>query len=92
MRTGNCRIDCLWVLGDRLGGWVICVATGIGSGKGSCAGGLCVISSTLSGMLFLVQHECVRLVNLRVHLAVGLGTVIIGGASVIRRSGGALAW
>jgi hypothetical protein len=92
MCTSNCGINCLWVLGDLLGGWVICVAAGIGSGKGRCVGGLHVISGMLPGMLFLVQCKCICLVNLRVCLAVESGTIIIGGASVICRSSGASAW
>jgi hypothetical protein len=54
MRTGDCRINYLWVLGNHLGGWIVCIVAGIGSGKGHHAGGLHVISSTIPGMLFLV--------------------------------------
>jgi hypothetical protein len=50
MHTGVCGFYCLWVLGDRLGIWDICVAAGIGAGKGHCADGLHVISNMLPGM------------------------------------------
>jgi hypothetical protein len=92
MRTGVCGINCLWDLGDHLGVWDICIVAGIGLGKGHCAIGLHVISGMLPGMLFLIQRECILFFNLRVRLAVGLGAIRMGGASVIRFRGGALEW
>ncbi len=53
-----------------------------------------VILGTLPRVLLRVTRECVCSVNLNVHLVVGLGAVIIGGASVILISGwgGGASW
>jgi hypothetical protein len=92
MHAGICRFDCLWVLGNCLGIWDICVAAGIGASKGRCSDGLHVISRSLDRMLFLICCKCVCFVILRVRLAIGLGATIMGGASVIHCRGAALAW
>jgi hypothetical protein len=83
MRIGVCRFNCLWVLGDCHGIGDVCIASGIGAGKGHHADGLQVISRTPPRMLFLVHCKYIR---------VRLGITIMSGASVICCRGAALAW
>jgi hypothetical protein len=80
MHTSVCGLDCVLVLGDCLG--ATSIGDGVGTGNGCWTDGLQVISETLPRMLFLVVHKDVFYVTLRICFAVGLGTTIMGGASV----------
>ncbi len=82
-------LDCTMVLGNCLG--ATSIGDGVGAGKGHWTDGLQIIAGTLPGMLFLVVHECVLFVVLRIHFAVRLGATIIWGVSVTHWRGNNLA-
>jgi hypothetical protein len=67
--------------------WGVAGVTGVGmvgTGRWFCVG---TIGGSDQGILFLVRHECILGEDLSAHFVVGLGAVIIAGASVMRAIG-----
>jgi hypothetical protein len=87
---GICGSNSMRVQGNFQG--TTSIGVGVGVANGCRMDGLQVMRGTLPGTYFSVVQECVCLVPLRVHFAVGLGAPIIEGASVMHWRVGNLSW